>query len=129
MIRLFVPSALAAVLFVPAAAHALATEQLGNAPIGPGWGFDAKLLDAVNVEERVYRFEVNGNPTFFFKGGPKAVNEAIRRFAAIPAEKREIVLVPGSGATQTFGGKSVAYDWTLHVPMGLYFGGDSEVAD
>src|SRR5262245_56075695 len=94
-------------LAIPAGVHALATDQLGNAPIGPGWGFDAKLLAAVNVEERVYWCEVNGNPTFFFKGGPKAVNEAIRRFAAIPADKREIILLPGPGATRTFDKKPI----------------------
>jgi len=129
MVRLLIPSTLAAVLLVPAAVHALATEQLGNAPVRPGLGFDAKLLDAVNVEERVYWYEVNGNPTFFFKGGPKAVNAAIHRFLAIPAEKREIILLPGPGATQTFDKKPVVYDWALHVPMGLFFGGESEVAD
>jgi hypothetical protein len=120
---------LALVLTAPTVAHALATEQLGNKPIAPGWGFDAKLLDAVNVEERVYWYEVNGNPTFYFKGSPKAVNEAIRRFAAIPAPKSEIVLLPGPGITHTLQGKPVAYDWALHDPMGLSFGGDSDVAD
>jgi hypothetical protein len=129
MTRAAVLFALAAGLAAPAAAHALATEQLGNKPIGPGWNFGSELLAAVNVEERVYWHEVNGNPTFFFKGGPRAVNAAIRRFAAIPAERREIILFPGPGATRTFDGKPVAYDWTLHVPMGFYFGGDSEVAD
>ena len=72
---------------------------------------------------------MNGNPTFFFKGGPTAINGAIRRFAAIPAEKRDVILLPGPGTTKTFDGKPVAYDWTLHVPMGFSFGGDSEVAD
>jgi hypothetical protein len=129
MTRAAVLFALAAGLAAPDAAYALATEQLGNKPIGPGWNFGSELLAAVNVEERVYWHEVNGNPTFFFKGGSKALNEAIRRFAAVPAEKREIILLPGPGATRTFDGKPVAYDWTLHVPMGLYFGGDSEVAD
>jgi hypothetical protein len=118
-----------AILAAPTAAHALATEQLGNQPIGAGWGFGAELLAAVNVEERVYWYEVNGNPTFFFKGTPKSVNEAIRRFAAIPAEKREIILLPGPGKTQTLGSKPIEYDWTLHVPMGLRFDGDSDVAD
>ena len=129
MTRAAIPFAVAAALAVPAAAHALATEHLGNQPVGPGWGFGRQLLDAVNVPERVYWYEVNGNPTFYFKGGPKAVNEAVRRFAAIPAERREIVLLPGPGATRTFDRKPVAYDWALHVPMGRHFGGDSEVAD
>ena len=83
--------------FIPDRVFALATEQLGNKPIGLSWDFGAKLLEAVNVEERVYWYEVNGNPTFFFKGGPKELNQAIRRFAAIPHDKREIVLLPRAG--------------------------------
>jgi hypothetical protein len=111
--------------FIPDRVFALATEQLGNKPIGLSWDFGAKLLEAVNVEERVYWYEVNGNPTFFFKGGPKELNQAIRRFAAIPHDKREIVLLPGPGAIQTFDKKPVTFDWSLHVPMGFYFGGES----
>jgi hypothetical protein len=119
-----------AVTFAAERANALATEQLGNKPIGPGWGFDGKLLAAVNMDERVYWYEVNGNPFFFFKGGPKALNEAIRRFAAIPAEKREIILIAGPGRTHTLTRTQVvAYDWCLHVPMGLKLGGDSLIAD
>lgn len=129
MTRPAVVLAVLAASLAPERLHALATEQLGNKPIGPGWGFGPQLLEAVNVEERVYWHEVNGNPTFFFKGGPKEVNLAIRRFMAIPHDKREIVLLPGPGATHTFDRKPVAYDWSVHVPMGFYFGGDSEVAD
>ena len=117
---------LVAVLTAPAAVQAWGSEQLGNAPLRE---FDSPLFAAVNVPERVYYYEVNGNPAFFFKGGPQAVNAAVRRFAALPAERREIVLVPGPGVTRTFDRKPVAYDWSLHVPMGLRFGGDSEVAD
>ena len=120
---------LLAALVAPAAVHALATEQLGNKPIGPGGNLGPELLAAVNIDERVYWYEVNGNPTFYFKGGSKALNQAIRRFAAIPAEKREIVLLPGVGATQTLHRKPIAFDWSLHVPMGFNFKADAEVAD
>src|SRR5262249_61867757 len=34
-----------------------------------------------------------------------------------------------AGETKPLGGKPVAFDWCLHVPMGLHFGGDSDVAD
>src|SRR5687767_12640791 len=103
MTRFFFLACLLAVPMTAHRAHALATEQLGNKPIGPGWNFDARLLAAVNVDERVYWFEVNGNPYFFFKGGTKALNEAIRRFAAIPADKREIILIAGPARTHTLG--------------------------
>ena len=115
-------------LAIPSTAHALATEQLGNKPI-TGFNFDGKLLAIVNAQARVYFYEVNGNPFFFFKGGPKELNESLQAFAALPGDKKEIILLAGSGGTKTFDGKPVAFDWCVHVPMGLHFGGDSEVAD
>jgi hypothetical protein len=53
----------------------------------------------------------------------------LRRFAALSAEKKEIILLPGGGKCQTFDRKPVAFDWSVHVPMGDNFDGDSEVAD
>src|SRR5262245_33993156 len=128
MTRLSLIAGLLLSLAIPSAAHALATEQLGNKPI-MGFNFDAKLLAIVNVQARVYFFEVNGNPFFFFKGGPKEMNEALQAFAALPGDKKEIILMAGPGGTKTFDGKPVAFDWSVHVPMGLSFGGESEVAD
>ncbi len=116
-------------LACPAAAFGLATEQFGNGPITMGLGFDGTVQKAVNVESRVYWYEVNGNPTFFFKGGPKELNEAIRHFAAISHDKKEIILLPGPGLAYSLGRKEVPYTWSLHVPAGLHFGGNSEVAD
>src|SRR5262245_63094044 len=86
-------------LVVPSAVHALATESLGNAPIGAGWGFDSKLLAAVNVHSRVYWYEVNGNPFFFFKGEAKELNEALQAFAKLDVAKKEIILIAGAGET------------------------------
>jgi hypothetical protein len=108
---------------------ALATEQVGNAPIRRSLGESDELLTTVNVHSRVYWREINGNPTYYFKGSPKDLNEAIRNFAKITVEKREIILLPGTGETKTFGGKNVPFDWSVHVPMGLHRGGDSDVAD
>src|SRR5688572_11845069 len=96
MFRTLLPAALVLTVLAPARVHALATETLGNSHI-QGWGFDAKLLALVNVKARVYWFEVNGNPFFFFKGGPKELNEALRQFAALPDSKKEIILLPGPG--------------------------------
>lgn len=120
---------LAMVLVLPSAARALATESFGNAPIGAGGGFDGKLLDLVNMHARVYWFEVNGNPFFYFKGGTKELNEALRAFAALPDEKKEIILLAGPGERKSLGGKPVAYDWSVHVPMGRHFRADSDASD
>jgi hypothetical protein len=116
-------------LACPAATFGLATEQFGNGPITMGLGFDATVTKAVNVESRVYWYEVNGNPTFFFKGGPKELNEAIRHFAAIRHDKKEIILLAGPGLAYSLGRKEVPHTWSLHVPGGFHFGGNSEVAD
>jgi len=129
MTRILSFAGLLLTLALPSAAHALATESLGNSPIGAGWGFDSKLLAVVNVHARVYWYEVNGNPYFFFKGETKELNEALTAFAKLDAEKKEIILIAGAGETKTLGGKPVAFDWCVHVPMGLHFGGDSDVAD
>jgi hypothetical protein len=121
---------MAVVLSIPSRASALATEEVGNKPIAIGFGFSAELLAAVNVPERVYWYEVNGNPHFYFRGTSRDVNEAIRKFAAIPAEKREIVLLPGRAETKTLSGEQrIEFNWCLHVPMGLKFDGDPEIGD
>jgi hypothetical protein len=129
MVRTLLPSGLLVALLSPSAVHALRTESLGNSPIGAGWGFDNTVLELINTEARVYWYEVNGNPFFYFKGTPRDLNNALRRFAALSAEKKEIILLPGPGEWQTFDHKPVAFDWSVHVPMGLKFDGDSEVAD
>src|SRR5262245_12919563 len=111
-------------------AHALATEHVGNEPVGPGWNFGDELLAAVNVSSRVYWYEVNGNPAFFFRGNARDLIDVIRKFAKIPADKREIILLPGPAETTTLmRDKRIPYDWTLHVPMGLRFTGDSDIDD
>ncbi len=126
---------LLSVLSIPAPAYALREFVVGNQPLGPGFGFGAELLAAVNTVERVYMYNHDGNLFFFFKGGPKALNEAIGRFAAIPADKREIILLPVPAKPLIHDKKPIAYDWCLHVPRvgGLRFGrrfeGDSEIAD
>lgn len=113
-------------LLVPLNAFALATEAVGNDPIMAGWGWHPEMYKAVNVHARVYWFEVNGNPYFYFKGTPKELNAAIRQFMAIPAEKREIILLAGPGKRQTLGGdKAIEYDWELHVPGGFAAAADT----
>jgi hypothetical protein len=117
-------------LATPTPVHALATEHLGNEAIGHGWGFGKELLTAVNLPERVYWYEVNGNPYFYFRGSSSALNDAIRKFIAIPADKREIILLPGPGETKTLTrDKRIDYDWSLHVPGGLALRMDEEIGD
>ena len=115
---------LAACLVAPRAAHALGEESFGNAQVSAvqdGW--PKGILEAINLESRVYSRWVNGNESFFFRGDLKAANEALRQFAAVELEIHEVLLRPGPGGTSTFDGTAVACDWELHVPSGLYLGG------
>jgi hypothetical protein len=106
------------VLVLPAPAFALREIMLGNRPLGPGSGLDEKTLAAVNMEERVVLSEGGLDGTFdvYFHGGPKALNEAVRRFAAIPAGRHEVVLMPFPARPFEFGKESIPYDWMLHIP-------------
>src|SRR2546430_3811350 len=103
------------VLYVPATAHALGFIIVGNQPLGAESGYGRELLAAVNTEERVYAYIHDWHLSFYFKGGPKALNEAMLRFAAIPADKREIILLPAPGKLLN-PDKPIAYDWCLRVP-------------
>jgi hypothetical protein len=76
-----------ALFAAPAPAFALREVILGNRPLPPGFGgLDKEALAALNVEERVYLSNHEGTLDVYFKGDPKALNDALRRFAAIPAD-------------------------------------------
>lgn len=113
-------AAAAAILVLPAALYALATESFGNAPVvkQPGWADG--VLEVINLKSRVYQRWVNGNESFYFRGGAAELNEAVAKYAAVKADSRQLILVVGDGKTQSFGRGEVAYDWHLHVPSGIY---------
>ena len=101
---------------------ALATEHFGNEPVPPGFlnlGVDALAL--ANLKSRVYWHEVNGNPTFFYQGNADAINEALKEFAALGGDARELVLLPGPGQGRSLtGDKQFAYDWWVNTPSGFH---------
>src|SRR5262245_1242854 len=107
-------------LAFPAAALGLGMETFGNAPAGkqPGWA--EGVLEVVNLKSRVYSRWVNGNESFYYRGDARDLNEALRKYAAVKDEPRRLILLPGQGKTQSFGGKPIDFDWRLHVPSGIY---------
>src|SRR5579862_9315163 len=119
---------LVAALTTATPAFALREIMVGNAPIGPGSGHDQEVLDALNVPERVILAEggLDASLDAYFKGGPKALNDAFRKFAAIPADTREIRLVPFAARSFDLGKEVYPYDWELQVP-GLYRSGGRNV--
>jgi len=112
--------AAAALFALPATALALAEEAIGNAPRvkQPEWA--EGVLDVVNLESRVYCVWVNGNENFFYRGDARVLNDALRKFAAVKADERRLVLLPGRGITHSFNQKGIDFDWQLHVPSGIY---------
>src|SRR5262245_38240461 len=106
-------AAAAALLAVPAAALALRFETFGNAPAAkqPGWA--EGVLDVVNLESRVYALWGDGMQYFFYQGDARALNKAIRKYAAVKAPQRRLVLLPGRGKTHSFDRKPIDIDWQL----------------
>ncbi len=100
--------------------YGLGTEDFGNAPLNAANYREWKgVMPVVNHESRVYHTWVNGNEHFYYEGDNDALNDALRKFAAIEADVREVVLRPGQGETKTFGGKRIPYDWLLHIQGGI----------
>src|SRR5262245_66479029 len=96
---------LVASLFSATPAFALRMIMTGNQPLGPERGLEKEVLAAFNVPERVILSEggLDGNYEVYFHGGPKALNEAVRQFAAIRAGHAGAVLIPFSSKPFAFG--------------------------
>jgi hypothetical protein len=110
---------LALLLLLPATALALATESFGNKPAAnqPDWA--QGVVDVVNMKSRIYSQWVNGNENFYYRGNAQALNEALHKYAAVKADVRQVILMPGTATAQSFDGKRIAYDWKFHVPSGI----------
>src|SRR5262245_5350171 len=109
---------LVAILLSARPAFALREIMTGNQPIGPESGLGKEVLAAFNMPERVLLSSgpMPGDYDVYFHGGPKAINEALRRFAAIKAGKHEVTLMPFAVEPFHFGKESYPYDWTIHIP-------------
>jgi RNA polymerase sigma factor (sigma-70 family) len=73
------------------------------------------LAAAVNGKGRVYAHWANGTETFYYRGQPPAVNDTIRRYAAVKGDGRQLLLLPGPGRARTLRGKTVAFDWQIQA--------------
>jgi hypothetical protein len=119
MSRFLLPLVVA--LAVPSAALALATEQFGNKPIAPAqFGLPPEFADIANLPSRVYFYEVNAWPVFFYRGDVAAANDALTAFAKLKVEHKQVRLVAGPGQTKNLQRtKDVAFDWTVSIPNGF----------
>lgn len=101
-------------------AFGLGMETFGNKPLAEGNYTDWKgIMPVVNDKARVYRWWVNGNEHFFYKGTTKELNAALANFAKIEVEKHEVVLRPGPGIAHTFDRKEIPHNWELHINGGI----------
>jgi hypothetical protein len=102
----------------------LATERFGNDPLGEDFGLDRSALALANLKARIYYYEVNANPTFYYRGDTDAFNEALKLFANVVGDAREVVFLPGPGEGHNLTGeRHFAYDWWFNSPTGLHRGG------
>src|SRR4051812_10840466 len=89
--------ALILVLTVAAApARPLGTEHPGTDPIGANWGLSPASINLGNAPGRFFWYEVNGSPTFFYRGDTERLNRSLQLLAALP-EPRELLLLPAPG--------------------------------
>ena len=101
-------------------AWALGEEHVGNDPLPEANYTDwPGIMPLVNDPNRVYHIWVNGNEYFYYRGATAELNGALKKFAALKSEPREVVIHPGPGVAHRFSGETIACDWELHVVGGI----------
>lgn len=102
-------------------AFALATDEIGNAPLNELNYTEWKgIMPLVNDKARVYQVWVNGNEYFYFKGNTKTLNAALATFAKVEVKNHVVVLRPGPIERRAIRDKSlIQFNWELHVIGGI----------
>lgn len=108
-------------LVMVGSAFGMGEEQLGNDPL-PSSNYTAHpgVMEVINDPHRVYRWWINGNEQFFFRGDSINVNVALAAFAKLGNEPREVLLRPAPGQTSNFGGdQEISFNWKLQMVGGI----------
>lgn len=102
-------------------AFALATDEIGNAPLSELNYTEWKgIMPLVNDKARVYQVWVNGNESFYYKGATKPLNVALATFAKVEVKNHVVVLRPGPVERRAIRDKTpISFNWELHVVGGL----------
>lgn len=121
MKRAFLIVVLSSLLIFPTLLWALGEEHFGNAPLSEANYTDwPGVMPIVNDLNRIYHRWVNGNEHCFCRGKTGALNDALRHFAEMPMEAREVIFRPGPGIVHSFNKQvTMPYDWNLHVIGGV----------
>ena len=118
-----ITAVMAAFLATPATALALSEIEVtvGNAPVAkqPDWADG--VLGVVNLKSRVYFTRITHGLTnavdenFYYKGDARDLNEALRKFSAVKAKERRLVLLPCQGKMDSFGNKRITFEVEKHI--------------
>ncbi len=102
-------------------ATAMGEEEFGNKPLsGANYTDWPGIMPVINDTHRAYRYWVNGNEQFFYKGDTDALNSALVELAKADTLRCEVVLRPGPGMTHPFDGKQdIPFSWDLHIVGGI----------
>jgi len=101
-------------------AWALGFEHVGprelSAPSYDNWPGLFAVLDTKGL---VYDRWINGNEALYYAGNTRALNAALKAFADVKIERRQVTLYRGPGEARTFQGKSMPCHWSVHCFGGL----------
>ncbi len=96
--------------------------ESGNEPLHkvnyPHW---KHIMPVINHKSRVYYTWTNGNENFHYRGDTNALNNFLKKFAAIDEDVQEVFLSSRQGL-DTDGGTDVPHDWQMHLSTGLVRG-------
>ena len=100
--------------------YSLAIEQFGNAPLSAAnYSSWLGIMPVINNQCRVYQRWVNGDERLFYTGKTDALNNFLRDYSSANLGTHRVILKDGMGQTKSLGGKTVAYNWELHLISGI----------
>jgi hypothetical protein len=102
---------------LPGRALALGSDHPADRPISAQPEWPAGLHGLLSHAGRVHGYFVNANDYFFYAGDAKALNEAIKAYAALKDTPLTLVLHPGKGAARSPWSKEKPRDcdWKINV--------------
>ena len=78
------------------------------------------IMPLLESRSWVYHRYVNGYEDFYYRGDAKALNDALKKFAAVKAKTHEVLLRPGPGiARSSQDAKTISYDWNVYINGGV----------
>lgn len=97
----------------------LGMEEFGDRPIEISCEWYDGVAAVVKSRGRVYSRWVNGGEIFCYRSDTKAFNEVLKKFAAISAPRRRLIIRNEAGSQKSFYAKEICFDWKLEVVGGI----------